>query len=42
LAGALLATSFRGWPFLICGVLKITYDVLLLVQFRHVRPPEEQ
>jgi MFS family permease len=41
LAGALLAASFRGWPFLICGVLKITYDVLLLVQFRHVRPPEE-
>jgi predicted MFS family arabinose efflux permease len=42
LAGALLTASFRGWPFLICGVLKITYDVLLLVQFRHVRPPEEQ
>ena len=42
LAGALLATSFPGWPFLICGVLKITYDVLLLIQFRHVRPPEER
>jgi MFS family permease len=42
LAGALLASSFPGWPFLICGILKITYDVLLLFQFRHVRPPEEQ
>jgi MFS family permease len=42
LAGALLASSFPGWPFLICGILKITYDVLLLIQFSHVRPPEEQ
>ena len=42
LAGALLAASFRGWPLLICGALKITYDVLLLIQFRHVKPPEER
>ncbi len=42
LAGALLAASFRAWPLLICGALKITYDLLLLVQFRHVKPPEEQ
>jgi hypothetical protein len=27
---------------LICGALKIVYDLLLLVQFRHVRPPEER
>ena len=27
---------------LICGALKIVYDLLLLVQFRHVKPPEEQ
>jgi MFS family permease len=42
LAGALFAASFRAWPFLICGALKITYDLLLLMQFRHLKPPEEQ
>jgi MFS family permease len=42
LAGALFATSFQVWPLIICGALKIVYDLLLLVQFRHVRPPEEQ
>ena len=42
LAGILLASSFRGWPLVICGTLKIFYDLLLLVQFRHVKPPEEQ
>ena len=41
LAGALFAASFRAWPLIICGVLKIVYDLLLLVQFRHVKPPEE-
>jgi MFS family permease len=42
LAGALFAASFRAWPLLICGALKIIYDLLLLVQFRHIKPPEEQ
>ena len=42
LAGALFAASFRAWPLLICGALKILYDLLLLLQFRHVKPPEEQ
>ena len=42
LAGALFAASFRAWPLLICGALKIIYDLLLLMQFRHVKPPEEQ
>jgi MFS family permease len=42
LAGALFAASFRAWPLVICGGLKIVYDVLLLVQFRHRKPPEEQ
>jgi hypothetical protein len=41
LAGALFAASFRALPLIICGVLKILYDVLLL-QFRHLKPPEEQ
>lgn len=42
LAGALFAASYRAWPLLICGVLKIIYDLLLLLQFRHVKPPEER
>lgn len=41
LAGALLAASGFGWPLLLAGGLKITYDLLLLAMFRHVRPPEE-
>ncbi len=42
MAGALFAASYQIWPLLICGALKITYDLLLLAQFRHVKPPEEQ
>ena len=42
LAGALLATPFSGLPLVACGALKIVYDLLLLVQFRHVKPPEER
>ena len=41
MAGALFAAGFEAWPLVICGVLKITYDVLLLRQFRHLKPPEE-
>jgi hypothetical protein len=26
----------------LCGVLKIAYDVALLFSFRHMKPPEEQ
>lgn len=42
LAGALFAASYRAWPLVICGVLKIAYDLLLLMQFRHHKPPEER
>lgn len=42
LAGALFAASYRAWPLVICGVLKIAYDLLLLLQFRHQKPPEER
>ena len=42
LAGALLAVSNFGWPLLISGMLKATYDVSLLFAFRHIRPPEER
>jgi MFS family permease len=41
LAGALFAASFRAWPLVICGGLKIAYDLLLLIQFRYLKPPEE-
>jgi MFS family permease len=40
-AGVLLASSFAGWPLVICGALKIGYDLALLYSFRHIRPPEE-
>jgi MFS family permease len=42
LAGALLAGPFPGLPLVICGVLKIAYDLALLWSFRHIKPPEEQ
>jgi MFS family permease len=41
LSGVMLASSFTGLPLVACGVLKIVYDVILLVSFRHIRPPEE-
>jgi predicted MFS family arabinose efflux permease len=42
IAGALLSTTVTGLPLVICGVLKIAYDVALLYSFRHIKPPEEQ
>jgi MFS family permease len=42
LAGVLIGASPFGWPLLIAGSMKIVYDLLLLAQFRTVRPPEEQ
>jgi MFS family permease len=41
LTGFLLATPFSGLPLVICGALKIVYDVSLLISFRHIKPPEE-
>jgi MFS family permease len=41
-AGALLAMPFSGLPLVICGVLKIVYDVSLLMTFSHIKPPEEK
>jgi MFS family permease len=41
LAGALLQHTTFGWPLVAAGGLKLVYDVLLLVLFRRVRPPEE-
>ncbi|HXZ47292.1 MAG TPA: MFS transporter [Pseudolabrys sp.] len=42
LAGMLLAMPFSGVPLLVCGVLKIAYDLALLISFQHVKPPEEK
>jgi hypothetical protein len=42
LAGYMLSLTSFGWPLLVCGVLKIAYDLTLLALFRNVRPPEEQ
>jgi MFS family permease len=42
LAGYLLGLSSFGWPLIIGGGLKALYDVLLLVLFRKVHPPEER
>ena len=27
---------------IVCGVLKIVYDLSLLFSFRHIKPPEEK
>ena len=42
LAGALFAAGYQIWPLLLCGGLKIFYDLLLLAAFRHIKPPEEK
>jgi len=41
LSGALLASAFTALPLVICGCLKIVYDLALLFSFRHIKPPEE-
>ena len=42
LAGYLLGISTFGWPLVVAGSVKIVYDVLLLIMFRKVKPPEER
>jgi MFS family permease len=42
LAGALFAAGFQAWPLLLCGGLKILYDLMLLAAFRRIKPPEER
>ena len=41
ISGYLLTLSSFGWPLVVGGVVKGVYDILLLVKFRSVRPPEE-
>jgi MFS family permease len=39
LAGALLASGLLGAPLIVCGALKIAYDLALLVSFRRLNVP---
>ena len=42
LSGWLFSLSVFGWPLVLAGGLKGLYDVLLLLRFRALNPPEEQ
>jgi len=42
IAGALFSLSWQASPLIVCGALKIVYDLLLLNQFRYLKPPEER
>jgi MFS family permease len=42
IAGALLSRTSFGWPLILSGAVKVVYDLVLLSQFRSIRPPEEQ
>jgi MFS family permease len=41
ISGYMLAISTFGWPLLVGGTIKAVYDLLLLINFQSVRPPEE-
>jgi MFS family permease len=41
IAGFMLAGPFSALPLVVCGSLKIVYDLALLRMFRHTKPPEE-
>lgn len=41
IAGLLFTAGLQIWPLLICGGLKIAYDLLLFAAFRRLKPPEE-
>ena len=42
IAGSLFSLSWQASPLIVCGALKIAYDLLLLNQFRYLKPPEER
>ena len=42
IAGAFFAAGYEAWPLIICGGVKIIYDIALLWAFQHVKPPEER
>jgi MFS family permease len=41
LSGWLLAASPFGWPLVLAGALKTSYDLALLWRFSKIKPPEE-
>jgi hypothetical protein len=41
LAGALMQKAGLGAPLIIAGAAKIAYDLMLWIDFRRVKPPEE-
>ena len=41
ISGYLLTVSTFGWPLLVGGAVKAAYDILVLIRFQKVRPPEE-
>ncbi len=41
ISGWMLGLSTFGWPLVIAGSLKATYDLILLRMFQQVKPPEE-
>ena len=41
ISGYLMTLSTFGWPLVIGGAVKGIYDILLLIGFQKVRPPEE-
>lgn len=42
IAGAMFAAGADAGPLIVCGALKIAYDLALLWTFRDVKPPEER
>jgi MFS family permease len=42
LGGLMISYSTFGWPLIVAGAVKILYDILLLIQFRNLRPEEEE
>jgi hypothetical protein len=38
----MLNHSSFGWPLICAGALKTIYDIALLIQFRAVKPSDEQ
>jgi MFS family permease len=41
IAGYLMQFIGIGTPFLVAGAIKATYDVLLWLTFKDIKPPEE-
>ena len=42
ISGYSMTLSTFGWPLIIGGAIKAIYDIILLVRFGKIRPPEEQ